>query len=140
MREIDPFRLHVAAHELGHMITWEVLGLAVKEALVWGHGTEAEGRVRLNDQRLRNPAECRDYLFGLLAGREADIQWCRTTGRTFHPHTCSGDLKVFRAMRKHQWVSDIPDAEFRANARGLVLTHWRRITRLAPVLARRGSL
>jgi len=139
-RALDPHRLTVSAHELGHAIAWSAAGMPIVDIWVKGHGEQAHGYVRLDGRKLRDAAEARDYLVGMLAGRAASIRWCDEHGLTHHEHTCADDLASFRKSRQHPWVRDIPDREFHAAARLVVRQHWPRIIRRAPQLSCRGSI
>lgn len=137
---LDPHRLIVSAHEIGHAIAWSVAGMPIVAIWVEGRGPGAHGYVKLDGKKLRNANETRDYLIGLLAGRAAGIRWCESHGLTHHDYTCADDLTKFRQGRQHRWVRHIPDSEFHTAARLLVRQHWPRIARLAPELSRRGSV
>jgi hypothetical protein len=139
-RVLDPLRLVVAAHELGHALTWAAAGMPIVKIWVDGYGEQAHGYVRLDRKKLKDAAEARDYLVGMLAGRAADIRWCDEHGLTHHEYTCADDLASFRKSRKHPWVRDIPDSEFYTAARIVVRQHWPQICRLAPRLSRHGSI
>lgn len=140
--QLDPVRLHVAHHELGHKIAWDVLGVGTQSIKVWGYGRNTEGAVvnGTADRLLRDPEECRSVLIGLLAGREADMHYCTQVGIRFNPTHSKADMQAFRRIHKHQWVRGIPVAELERLARTLILDHWADITRLAPLLAEQGHL
>jgi hypothetical protein len=138
----DPWRLHCAAHELGHHLTWTALGFSTRSVHVTGSGDNVEGETRLTNEgnNLDTPQRCRDYLVGLLAGREADILWARHAGRPFRERHSASDLKVYRKIRRHAWAKDTSDHQFRTEATRLVRAHWNQIVRLAPQLAESGRL
>ena len=138
----DPWRLHCAAHELGHHVVWTQLGFEVTQVAVTGRGRDVEGQTRLSDgaKNLTSPDRCRDYLIGLLAGREADIRWARHTGRRYRECHSQGDLAVYRQVRRHEWVRDLSDRQLRDQAKRLVAAEWARIVRLTPQLARDGHI
>lgn len=139
--DLDPHRLHVAIHELGHYVAWRGLpGARILSVTVTGHGPRASGFTDawLPDTE-RGPLE-RGYLIGLLAGHEAALIHQARTGLPSVP-SCTADLATFRAARRHpkptqQWSR----AELRAAARALVRSHWPQIQKLAPRLAHRGHL
>lgn len=139
---LDPQRLHIAHHELGHWIAWNAYPtVGTKDIQVWGYGRNAEGHVTPGtDGRLRNQQQCRDFLIGLLAGREADAYYCTRAGIRFNPTHSKADLRAFRRIHKHEWVRDVAATEFRTLAREIVHANWSHIVRLAPTLARRGHL
>lgn len=138
----DPWRLHCAAHELGHALAWRSLGFEVRSTTVTGSGSSVSGETRLTNEskNLHNPQRCRDYLVGLLAGREADILWARHAGRPFRERHSSADLQVYRKIHRHEWVKDISDRELRCEATRLVKASWSQIVRLAPRLAQHGDV
>jgi len=138
----DPWRLHCAAHELGHMLVWQASGFEVHSIAVDGYGSDVQGWTRLTKagKNLFDQQRCRDYLVGLLAGREADIQWARHSGRPFRERHSKADLKTFRQIHRHWWMRGVPVEELRDQARAAVLDQWSSIVRLAPRLAARGEL
>lgn len=140
MDGIDPYRLVVAAHELGHLVGYQLAGLTIHEVRVLGEGDAAEGYVRLDPRGARGAHQARAYMVGLLAGRVAGVRWCELHGVAHRDDACTTDRTLYRRFRTHPLVRDVPDAEFRAAAQQLVRTHWPRIARLAPRLARRGWL
>lgn len=142
-QELDPVRLMVAAHELGHAVVWSATGMRVESIAVTGHGRDTEGRVRLADRaHLSNAADCRGYLLGMLAGREAEIRWCEATSTRPIADGCAEDRREFGYMyrRRRQWGVTDTRAALRTQARHLVRAHWPTIARLTPRLAHRGSL
>lgn len=141
--ELDPVRLMVAAHELGHAVVFLVTGLRIESIQVTGHGRRTEGFVDVADNaRLSSTADCRSYLLGMLAGREAGDRWCQVTGTGPFADGCAEDLRAFRYQyrRRRPWGVTESRAELRNQTRQLVRQHWPIIARLAPRLARRGSL
>lgn len=141
--ELDPVRLMVAAHELGHAIVWSATGMRVEFIEVTGHGRATQGCVRLaNRARLSSAADCRSYLVGMLAGHEAEIRWCAATDTRPIADGCAEDRREFAYMyrRRRQWGVTDARAALRTQARHLVRAHWPTIARLAPRLAHRGSL
>lgn len=139
--ELDPQRLRVAAHELGHYLAWQAADLDIQRIYVAGTGVEAHGKVRIRRQKVRDPEQARAYLVGMLAGREADIRWCEHNDLEWHEHTSNGDMKAYRSLhRRIDWVRDVTDREFRAEAHRFIVANWSKITRLAPKLAERGRL
>ena len=141
--KVDPVRLMVAAHELGHAAVWSATGMRVELIEVTGHGLRTQGTVQLaNNARLSSAADCRSYLVGMLAGREAEDRWCTVTGTRPVADGCADDRRAFGYMyrRRRPWGVTETRAELRAQARQLVRQHWPTIARLAPRLARRGSL
>lgn len=137
---IDPHRLRVAVHELGHAVVYRDGGLAILGIRVAGHGARAVGYVDLDPNGARTAEQARAYMAGLLAGGIADARWCELHGVPHDESTCSTDRSLFREFRRHPMVRDISQAAFRATARRLVRVHWSEITRRAPTLARRGTV
>jgi hypothetical protein len=141
VHELDPQRLRVAAHELGHLVAYREAGIPVESITITGHGTRARGEVML--PRAATIAEERipDYLVAVLAGREADRWWTdlhgmpRSTSRTFET-----DLRLFRRHFHGPAVRGLSESVLAARARKLVQRHTRLIESLAPDLARRGRL
>lgn len=138
----DPWRLHCAAHELGHMLVWQANGFDITGITVTGHGSDVEGATLLTQESksLHTPDRCRLYLVGLLAGREADIRWAKHVGRPFRERHSGHDLRAFRDIHRHEWVCGIPAGELRAQAGIAVAGLWGQILMMAPILARKGSV
>lgn len=142
MFDLDQTRLHrllTAHHELGHAVVFQALGITVTgvEVINEAHGVTTTD----SDDPFATPEQTRAYLVGALAGREADLRWFDVYGYDgFDESSCADDLAYFRKHRRHEFVRDIPDSEFRSEARRLVRAHWGRITRLAPRLAERGAI
>ena len=139
-QQLDPRRLSVAAHELGHYIAWRDADIHIKSIVVTGVGDAAEGNVHIGRQEMKSPEQAWAYLVGLLAGPAADRLWCQRNSLTVHPRTWAGDMKSFNKCRKHEWTSRTPVRKFEAAARELVAANWHEIERLAPRLAQRGHL
>ena len=141
--DLDPVRLIVAAHELGHAVVWSVTGMRVESIEVTGRGLGTNGCVVLaNRAHLSSAADCRSYLLGMLAGSEAENRWCGTTGTRPTVDGCAHDRREFGYMyrRRRPWGVTESRAALRTQARQLVRAHWPAIARLAPRLALRGSL
>lgn len=140
-RRMDPDRLRVAAHELGHAFAWHVADCANPTAIrVHGRGVGAHGYVNVA-AHVRTVDDARCYLAGLLAGREADMRWCEENDLAHRAQTCSTDLANFRQQRRnYDLCRQVSTAEARALARRIVRTHWRQIVRLTPRLARAGRI
>ena len=139
--DIDPHRLVVAAHELGHALTWHALGFLVDTIWIKGHGDSAHGEVMIDITKVKpwTYDHERDFHVGLLGGREAHQRWCDETGMPFLERHCAEDMAQLRRRRSELGGQTTPRA-IRTSARQLVRSHWRRVVLLAPVLARRGSL
>ncbi|AHH98292.1 hypothetical protein [Kutzneria albida] len=138
----DPWRLHCAAHELGHMLVWQAFSFGIAGVTVTGFGDQVEGWTHLTDQgkNLTSPERCRLYLVGLLAGREADMRWARHSRRPFQEKHSKWDLREFQRIHRHPWVCDITVNVLRAQAHDAIACHWPQIVRMAPSLARKGSV
>ena len=138
--DLDPRRLEVAAHELGHAIAWKEAGLAATAIRVLGHGDRAQGYVRIENRLIYDADAARAYLAGLLAGREAGIRWCEENGLTHYEHTCHTDLNNFRQQRRTPLGRQVSVGQARATARLIVRANWCLIVRLAPRLALQGRI
>jgi hypothetical protein len=136
----DPQRLRVAAHELGHYLTWTQAGLPIKTIWIAGRGDEAAGNVEVPRMTARDDTQYRAYVVGILAGRQADMRWCRENDLEFHEYRFRSDMRSFRRFRKKPYIRDVSNAELQAEARQVVNVNWPRIVRLTPTLARRGHL
>lgn len=139
-RPLDPQRLRVAAHELGHYLVWTQAGIPIKTIWIAGRGDAAAGNVEVPRMNARNNTQYRAFVVGILAGREADKRWCREHDLEVDETRFRSDMKRFRRLRKDPSIRDVTAAELQAEARQLVNTNWRRINRLIPTLARRGHL
>lgn len=137
---IDPQRLRVAVHELGHALVWKAGGYPPTGIRVHGRGDTACGEVTIGRVRVADVDAVRSYFAGLLAGRLADQLWCDQTGQRFRDHTCYSDLASFRVQRRTELGRQVSRAEATAAARTLVRSHWARIVRLAPRLATAGRI
>ena len=138
--ELDPHRLLVAAHELAHAIGFRRAGIELTAIRVWGRGQTTQGHVDIVQYQVHTVPAARAYLAGLLAGREASLRWCEENGLPFQEHTCSTDLANFRRQRRTDLGRQVSKGAALADARSLVRTHWPRIVRLAPRLARAGHI
>lgn len=140
--EPDPYRLAVAAHELGHAIVWRAVGFDIDEIWVKGHGPAAHGHVWIvqNEDHIRTLTDEHGVQTGLLAGREAQIRWCAETGPADADTSADQDMTLYRRRRRTRLGRRVSRTAVRADARRLVRDHWHAITRLAPVLATTGHL
>ena len=139
---IDPYRLTAAAHELGHALTWHVLGFQVDRICVKGRGDSARGQVTIDipKNKPRTVELERGIHIGLLAGREAQLRWCDETGLPFDERGCADDMAQHRRRRSAELNRELKTSALQAEARTLLRSHWRRLARLTPVLAAQGSL
>ncbi|AHH98291.1 hypothetical protein [Kutzneria albida] len=137
---LDQHRLRIAAHELGHMVAWQELGLRVVSTQVWGHGEASEGFTKLDGGKLRTRDDYYTYLVGLVAGRETDLRWSELHRMPIRPQNWARDMNEFSRLRNERVIRDVTDAHFAAEARRLVLAAWSHIKSLAPGLARKGSV
>jgi hypothetical protein len=139
--DLDPMRMMVAAHELGHAVVWLVTGTRVVSIEVTGRGRGTEGTVQLvASDRLTTVDDCRSYLLGILAGREAEDRWYQATDTRPVLDGCAHDRRAFDHINRRPWGVTESRAELRHQARQLVRQHWPTIARHAPRLARRGRL
>jgi hypothetical protein len=134
-------RILVAAHELGHAITWRTLDLPVTAIRVKGHGIFLRGRVSLDIANVTpwGLREERAWHIGLFGGREAQQRWCDEFGMRFDDSACAEDMDKHRSRRRTSH-GVIRSRDVEAEARRLVGRHWARLVRLAPDLATHGSL
>lgn len=143
---IDTHRLVVAAHELAHALVFRAAGIEITDIRVLGTGSGARGYVRVAGNQALNKRQARQYLVAVVAGREGDLRWCDQHGLDRWPdHVCADDFADLRKMRREfreqgELHRGTGTGELRAEARLRVRTYWPRITRLAPRLARRGSI
>jgi hypothetical protein len=137
---MDPMRLHVAAHELGHWAVWTDAGLVVKEIRVLGRGAQTEGWVTVTVPPAPAREQARLYLVGLAAGRAASLRWCEEQGLAFTERGCREDEKQFRRDRQALGLTSLTRGQARAEAARLVRAKWRQICQRAPLLARAGTI
>jgi hypothetical protein len=139
---IDPHRLLIAAHELGHALAWRALGFTVDEVWVKGRGPAAHGRVWLDITHVKpwTLTHERGFHTGLFAGREAELRWCNEHGLPINEASCSEDMAQHARRRRTSLGRQVRPREAEAEARRLVRRYWPRLVRLAPHLAIRGSL
>lgn len=137
---LDPMRLLVATHELGHAVAWDVAGIRVLDIQVRGQGRSTEGVVEIDRANtiFRNASDACGYLAGLLAGQVASLRWSEETGTPHPSRGCSHDLRLVRLQRKAGYAREVPVATARDEARRVVREQWVRIVRLAPRLAEAG--
>jgi hypothetical protein len=140
-RAHDPYRHVVAAHELGHAITWRAAGFDIDEIWVKGRGAAAHGHVWIvqTEDQIRTVADERAVQAGLLAGRVAQHRWC-DHANTAIDISCEIDEQYYRARRRSPLGRRVSRTAARNDARRLVRAHWRAIACLTPVLASAGRL
>lgn len=136
--EIDPTRLLVAAHELGHATVWNTAGIVVTSIWLRGRGRGTEGCVEIADDEL-DAEQWRGYLAGLLAGRIAGDHWADLHRLRFIP-SCPRDILDFRRAIRRPIAQGLTVSEVRAEAHRRVRVEWPRVLRLAPLLASRGTV
>lgn len=139
---IDPHRLRVAAHELGHAIAWHATGFQVAEIWIRGQGPSVHGHVWLDhtDDELTTVELERRYQAGLHAGRLAEQRWCEENDLCFGEHTCTQDMDILRNRRRREPGCLVPAGQAMGDAQRLIRVKWSRIARLTPALAAAGSL
>ncbi|SDD94892.1 hypothetical protein [Actinokineospora iranica] len=139
--DLDPDRLNVAFHEIGHLTVWETLpGARVLAVKVTGKGNGTEGLVHMRWPK-NAPEIDRGYLVGRLAGSEADRLRCDQTGDRPDTAGWGHDMADFRRVRRqHEPSRQWTEAELRAEARRLLLAQLPRAQRRALQLARYGHL
>lgn len=139
-RELDPQRLIVAVHELGHWAAAKyVSGVSVVKVRVSGRGSGTQGLCRVRWPEGDNFDHA--YLVFWLAGCEAQRLYAEKTGGKLDTSGWRGDLSNFKKVRrKHAPSRQWSESALRADARRLVRAHWSEIARLAPRLAERGHL
>nr|WP_042190901.1 hypothetical protein [Kibdelosporangium sp. MJ126-NF4]CEL19681.1 hypothetical protein [Kibdelosporangium sp. MJ126-NF4] len=138
----DPYRLALAAHELGHAVAWRAGGFEVDEIWIKGHGTRAHGHVWIaaTDDDIRTVEAEHAVQAGLLAGREAQLHWCAETGVTGVDISAEHDMTLYQRRRRTRLGRQCDSADVQATARRLVRHNWPTITQLTPVLAKAGRL
>jgi hypothetical protein len=75
MRPRNRIRDMVAAHEMGHALTWHHAGIAVAHVVLRGE-ERVRGWTELDGGEITSRDEMRDYLVGVLAGEVAGDRWC----------------------------------------------------------------
>lgn len=137
----DPYRLMVAAHELGHAIVWRAVGFDIDEIWVKGRGPAAHGHVWLvqTDDEIRTVADEQAVQAGLLAGRCAQARWGDETDLAIDI-SCESDERIYRIRRRSPLGRRVSRTAVWNDARRLVRVHWRAIARLTPHLAHTGRL
>nr|WP_042198372.1 hypothetical protein [Kibdelosporangium sp. MJ126-NF4] len=138
----DPYRLALAAHEIGHAVVWRAGGFEIDEIWIKGHGLSAHGRVWIvqTDDDIRTVDAEHAVQAGLLAGCEAHLRWCSETGVTGVDVSADHDMTLYQRRRRTRLGRQVNSADVRATASRLVRHNWPTITRLTPVLARAGRL
>lgn len=139
--DIDPQRLVIAAHELGHAFVWRASGFRIRTIWIKGYGDRVHGFVTLDnpDDHQTLDGE-RGYQAGLLGAGEAQRRWCSETGQKFDESGCRDDYTTLRKRAKDKLGKQIPRSAATTEAQRLVRAHWPRIVLLTPLLATRGSL
>lgn len=144
---LDTGRLIAAAHEVAHALGFAAAGVAVTEIKVYGRGDSAAGHVFVPGGI--EVANLRGFAVAHFAGRAADLRWCDAHGLPPHPErVCATDMKLVREFirdagrhAKTQGEKFAPGhASLRSEAARFVRAHWSTIARLAPHLAKSGSL
>lgn len=136
---IDPDRLIVAAHEIGHVVGFRKAGVPLVAIRVLRAGHRAHGYVQETGEVALSDREAAiTYLVALLAGKEAGLAWCDEYGLDYGQREDT-DLDGFHHQRR-EWGISLPEPRARDLARRLVIDRWAVIQRLAPVLAARGAL
>jgi hypothetical protein len=140
---IDPDRLIAAAHEVAHALGFAAAGVAVTEIKVYGRGASAAGHVYVPGGT--TVTNLRGFAVAHFAGRAADLRWCEAHELPPAPErTCATDMQLVREFLrevKRQGEKFAPGwGSLRSEAGRFVRAQWPTITRLAPRLARTGSL
>ncbi|WP_326960555.1 hypothetical protein [Amycolatopsis sp. NBC_01286] len=145
---IDSHRLIAAAHEVAHAIGFAAAGVAVTEIEVYGHGENAAGHVFVPGGI--DVTNLRGFAVAHFAGRAADLRWCDEHQLPPAPErTCATDMAMVREFirdagretKAHGEKKFSPGlASLRSEATRFVRAHWSTVARLAPRLARTGSL
>jgi hypothetical protein len=126
-----------AAHELGHALVWQSLGLRVCELRVDDHGNGwADARFDQHD-----PDDLYWHVLGVAAGPEADRLWCdRHRGVWVESESFKSDWSSLRRWLSNPRLREYTGWQISEEARRLVDELWSDVERLAPRLADRGSL
>ncbi|MGW7537802.1 hypothetical protein [Amycolatopsis sp. NPDC054798] len=141
----DPDRLATAAHEIAHALAFGAAHVSLGEIRVFGRGNGAHGHVTLDGEVRIDKGNARMFAIAHYAGRAGSLRWRETHGMNpYDEHRCATDMKFarefFREARKEGIPLNTAQSGLRRDADRFVRTHWRIICRLAPVLARAGSL
>lgn len=141
LKTLNPARLVVAAHELGHGLVWHTADFPVGKLWIRGDDDDSmRGFTELGGNTISSTERMVEYLVGLLAGHIAGERWrdeYRVRGRM---HSNVGDEDTYRQMMRHDISKPIRRNEVVRIAERAVTTHWCDIERLAPLLAERGTL
>ncbi|HEY3482023.1 MAG TPA: hypothetical protein VGL02_24265 [Streptomyces sp.] len=144
---LDPDRLIAAAHEVAHALGFAAAGVPVTEIKVYGRGADAAGHVFVPGGI--EVTNLRGFAVAHFAGRAADLRWCDEHDLPPAPErTCATDMRLVRDFirdagrhAKAQGEKFAPGwGSLRNEAHRFVCAHWPTIARLAPRLARTGSL
>ncbi|MFC0436641.1 hypothetical protein [Kutzneria buriramensis] len=138
--DVEDVRPIVAAHEVGHLIAFQLADVKIIEVRLFGSRIRAEGYVQADVDPPRDAAQAHAVLVGVFAGVAAGHRWCDRHGLTHLVGEDVHDRVAYRDLRRKPLFRDVDRAEAVADARRLVRRHWSRIERLAPVLAARGFL
>lgn len=129
----------VAAHELGHALTWHQAGIPIARITLRGED-RVRGWTELDGKEITSHEEMRSYLVGILAGEVAGTRWCSEHRIPRRAQHCDFDRAHYRQYRRAPLAIGLSGSELRAAARQAVGAHWSRIERLAVQLADRGTL
>ncbi|MFC0540664.1 hypothetical protein [Kutzneria chonburiensis] len=139
--EVEDVRPIVAAHEVGHLIAFQLADMTITEVRLVGSRIRAEGYVQIEDaDQPHDAAQAHAVLVGVLAGVAAGHRWCDRHGLTHLVGEDVHDRAAWLDLRPKPLFRDVDRRQALADARRLVRQHWSRIERLAPVLAERGFL
>lgn len=139
---VDPHRLAIAAHELGHAIVWRAVGFDIDEIWIKGHGLATHGHVWIvqTEEQIRTTADEHAVQTGLLAGLEAQLRWCHAHSLPTATVRADTDMTLYHQRRRTRLGRDVDPAAVRDDTRRLLHQHWNTLTRLVPVLATAGRL
>jgi len=143
--DLDPHRLMIALHEVGHLIVWQALpGVRITDVALTGKGSlwSVKGHVSVDWTGAADTEEVgHGYLVGLLAGHAADRIRCEHTGDQIDTSGCADDFHHYRRARwNHKPSRQWSRATILADARRALLANLPRLHRDALRLARTGRL
>jgi len=136
----DPTRLMICAHELAHATVFRDVGFRPESITVRGTGRRTVGAVDCGRATLGTTSRIRDYLIGVLAGTIAGNRWRETYAPRLPFDESAEDAHNLRWAVRLPLARELSTNDLRHEARVRVGERWAEITRLAPVLAERGTI
>jgi hypothetical protein len=141
LKTLNPARLVVAAHELGHGLIWKAADFPVGSLWIRGESDDwMRGATEMGGNLIRDTEHMAEYLVGLLAGHIAGERWRDEYRVRERMHGNVGDEATYRQMMRADMSQPLRRADLTLTAQRAVSVHWGEIERLAPLLAERGTL